>query len=279
MTGKIWDTPTLEQHLIQAGEKLSDDLRDRIIAQGKAIVPALLDVLNNEPLQMEDAPGEGRAAIHAVDLLREMNATEAIQPMVLWMQEIDSLCYLHGRLLQALISFGEEALQPVLAAYDETTEHEERRSLCSILSESPVKKDTIYEILLHQLEENVEWGTICLDRYGDTRALSHLQQALDEYEVITDANHQLADQAVIELCAAIKGMGGQLTPSQQHKWDQVRAHGDVFKRRLEALVSLKSADEELTQPQKKPGRNDPCWCGSGKKYKKCHLDADRAASN
>ena len=24
----------------------------------------------------------------------------------------------------------------------------------------------------------------------------------------------------------------------------------------------------------KPGRNDPCWCGSGKKYKKCHLATD-----
>ena len=23
-----------------------------------------------------------------------------------------------------------------------------------------------------------------------------------------------------------------------------------------------------------PGRNDPCWCNSGKKYKKCHLDSD-----
>jgi preprotein translocase subunit SecA len=22
--------------------------------------------------------------------------------------------------------------------------------------------------------------------------------------------------------------------------------------------------------KRKPGRNDPCWCGSGKKYKKCH---------
>lgn len=22
------------------------------------------------------------------------------------------------------------------------------------------------------------------------------------------------------------------------------------------------------------GRNDVCWCGSGKKYKRCHLDAD-----
>jgi methionyl aminopeptidase len=24
----------------------------------------------------------------------------------------------------------------------------------------------------------------------------------------------------------------------------------------------------------RPGRNDPCWCGSGQKYKRCHLDAD-----
>ena len=25
---------------------------------------------------------------------------------------------------------------------------------------------------------------------------------------------------------------------------------------------------------KKIGRNDPCWCGSGKKYKDCHLALD-----
>jgi len=25
-------------------------------------------------------------------------------------------------------------------------------------------------------------------------------------------------------------------------------------------------------------RNDPCWCGSGKKYKKCHLDIDNQSS-
>jgi hypothetical protein len=27
----------------------------------------------------------------------------------------------------------------------------------------------------------------------------------------------------------------------------------------------------------KPGRNDPCPCGSGKKYKRCCLDKDEAA--
>src|SRR5687768_361903 len=29
----------------------------------------------------------------------------------------------------------------------------------------------------------------------------------------------------------------------------------------------------------KIGRNDPCHCGSGKKYKKCHLAADEASEH
>ena len=28
---------------------------------------------------------------------------------------------------------------------------------------------------------------------------------------------------------------------------------------------------------KKPGRNEPCYCGSGEKYKKCHMAEDKAA--
>ncbi len=31
---------------------------------------------------------------------------------------------------------------------------------------------------------------------------------------------------------------------------------------------------EVVARAARPGRNDPCWCGSGQKYKKCHLDAD-----
>jgi SEC-C motif len=32
--------------------------------------------------------------------------------------------------------------------------------------------------------------------------------------------------------------------------------------------------ERELAPRIRPNRNDPCWCGSGKKYKKCHLAAD-----
>jgi uncharacterized protein YecA (UPF0149 family) len=31
-----------------------------------------------------------------------------------------------------------------------------------------------------------------------------------------------------------------------------------------------------TRKQRKLGRNAPCWCGSGKKYKKCHLNLERS---
>ncbi|MBT8490018.1 MAG: SEC-C domain-containing protein [Deltaproteobacteria bacterium] len=38
---------------------------------------------------------------------------------------------------------------------------------------------------------------------------------------------------------------------------------------LKKLFSSKKAPEN-----NKLGRNDTCWCGSGKKYKRCHLDSD-----
>jgi len=32
--------------------------------------------------------------------------------------------------------------------------------------------------------------------------------------------------------------------------------------------------EEKEEEIPRLGRNDPCWCGSGKKYKRCHLEQD-----
>ena len=46
---------------------------------------------------------------------------------------------------------------------------------------------------------------------------------------------------------------------------------------LKSIGSFFKADEDTTQ-REKVGRNDPCWCGSGKKYKKCHLVEDEKQS-
>lgn len=44
-------------------------------------------------------------------------------------------------------------------------------------------------------------------------------------------------------------------------------------------MSLASWFRNLVSPRPQPaqaelGRNEACWCGSGKKYKKCHLKSD-----
>lgn len=41
-------------------------------------------------------------------------------------------------------------------------------------------------------------------------------------------------------------------------------------------AAVPAAPKPKVRPEKLPGRNDPCWCGTGKKYKKCHMSADYA---
>ena len=40
-----------------------------------------------------------------------------------------------------------------------------------------------------------------------------------------------------------------------------------------------STNRTVVNKKKKPGPNDPCWCGSGKKYKKCHKPIDEGYQN
>jgi preprotein translocase subunit SecA len=39
---------------------------------------------------------------------------------------------------------------------------------------------------------------------------------------------------------------------------------------LEAPQEAIAGKQQPIRVEKKPGRNDPCPCGSGKKYKQCH---------
>ena len=80
-------------------------------------------------------------------------------------------------------------------------------------------------------------------------------------------NHLLANQALIELRAAIEGLGGALTPEQEVKY----AVALEVRMRLRELTGARA---EPISRRERPGRNDPCWCGSSKKYKRCHLDDD-----
>ena len=51
---------------------------------------------------------------------------------------------------------------------------------------------------------------------------------------------------------------------------------DIYALCCEGFESERPPDVPYVREEPKIGRNDPCWCGSGKKYKKCHLADDEA---
>lgn len=62
-------------------------------------------------------------------------------------------------------------------------------------------------------------------------------------------------------------------PKHEHKHIQFASAGAVNPFNQEPTQRPSSAPINLgatAGKEKKPGRNEPCWCGSGKKYKKCH---------
>ncbi len=67
--------------------------------------------------------------------------------------------------------------------------------------------------------------------------------------------------------------------NQEHKHIQLSSAGAVSAFGKESQQQTTDSRQQFANNQdytinrnqtKKPGRNEPCWCGSGKKYKKCH---------
>jgi tetratricopeptide (TPR) repeat protein len=58
--------------------------------------------------------------------------------------------------------------------------------------------------------------------------------------------------------------------------EQANAEASRTRRRPPAPPTLVApARPVAVRAAAKLGRNEPCWCGSGRKYKRCHLDVDR----
>ncbi len=74
---------------------------------------------------------------------------------------------------------------------------------------------------------------------------------------------QMAQQAV-EVKPEISAV--EVAAAQERSATHDSAAADPF---LSAMQGLQK--QGLTNPHRKLGRNDPCYCGSGKKYKKCHF--------
>ena len=107
-------------------------------------------------------------------------------------------------------------------------------------------------------EQLVEAGVSLVDR--DTYPLAY-----GKGQPASARQFKLLTEALSLVCRRVDN-GGQV---QEGTTDEKDSTGRLVK--VTFPVSRETRSPEAPIRQARPGRNDPCWCGSGKKYKNCHM--------
>ena len=83
------------------------------------------------------------------------------------------------------------------------------------------------------------------------------------FRVVEDTYRQFASRAIFQVQPAV------VQTPQRHR--QMREY------RPEHSMSggERPTQQTVRRNNQRPGRNKPCWCGSGKKYKHCHMREDQ----
>ena len=269
----------LIRQLRQTDETLPERLRNDLLAVGSSIVPALIQIVDTN---LEDPDMDAWAAIYATQLLGELRDVRAIPVLLDCLEESEMWEGLNEDARHALKRFGDVVIEPCIERYRSVQNEELRDGVAGILQRVGRKEERIYEILLETLHRTPELGAIYLAEYGDSRALPSLLAKFDELPPI-ETDNPFANQVFIELEAAIKDLGGHLNKAQLEKLERSDKPRQRFAEKMGAVFPQISSPAATSGPvanepvrkKHKLGRNDPCWCGSGKKYKRCHLPLER----
>ena len=247
-----------------AGERIPEELRGRAMAVGERAVPPLIELATDEGLRLEAEGPEFFAPLHAVGLLGELRAAEAVQPLMPLFEWDDD--FVDIPLSEALGKIGAPALGPVLALFEDESVGVWTRARAALALEeigrrNPELRDRVVAKLVEYLgpehHQASDEGTLT------GFIVSHLTtlKAVEAAPAIREAFEQRrVDQWVIDAPYVQRELGPE---------------ADLGTVGVEGFRGT-SVAAEPARGTKKVGRNDPCPCGSGKKYKKCCLDADEA---
>ena len=250
------------------GAKLSTKLRDEILALGTDASPSLIALLEDEESWNEKSPGKGWPPIHAVELLADLKAIEAIVPMLHAVVDTDWSDILHDRIIQRLPEFGPDVFEPVMALLGETADPESRRSLCVIAAKLGVRGPELFDILRAEFVEDETFGSMLFHDYGDPAALPDVLEAIEHFEPNFESLSVASD--LTELVETYEHLGGVLPDRLRERNDGWFAKWQLRRDRLAGSLVHGAAPQRRAQ---KVGRNDPCPCGSGKKFKKCCIES------
>jgi tetratricopeptide (TPR) repeat protein len=175
------------------------------------------------------------------------------------------------------------------AGIDDSAYHEQRMHYIRELLEQFPKEDADRQVIFRNAEGEALWY---LGRYDKAETVyrrmvarfpdkgwAHIFWA-SRYWFPSDSPPPDYERAEALLQRALE------RPQLEDREDVLERLADVYeswgkkRERAQTLARLQrerrgGRSAKAVPPLEKPGRNDPCWCGSGKKYKHCHLRSDR----
>src|SRR4051794_26593069 len=269
------DTGDLSQllgQLRQAGQKPGRTLLDRVKAHGQATVRPLIEMAVDEKLHNADSDSpEVWAPVHATQLLGELGAPEAIEPLLPLFDWVDD-DYLAETLPEAFGGIGAPAVAPLRALLFDRGKNVWARaraaeSLGKIGQGHPETRSDVVSALVacldpveSQVPEDELLNGVVISELLDLRAVEAapaIRQAFKQNRV---------DTSIVDLNNALEDLG--LPP--EHSVGAGRPAVIGPRAATDARGLAIAAPRPSAQVARKVGRNEPCPCGSGKKYKKCH---------
>lgn len=204
------------------------------------------------------------ATIHAVRILGVMQAKQAIVPILKRMQLEDGKNdFFYEELDDFFSNIGIASIEPIKNHL--FTEDGDKLSLFGSLDKMiekyPETKESIEEILVSYLQTtqddhaNLAFGISSLIDCSGAKHIDLIRETFRTKDVDTMMRGDIED---IEIELGLRETRD--TPSR-NMFDMFNFGGD------------KIADNTPQIANAKIGRNDPCPCGSGKKYKKCCMDS------
>jgi hypothetical protein len=272
------------QQMYEIGvEAMDRALVDRILARAADSVPLLLGVLNaygEELLRDQDDP----LVVRALALLGEIGGPAALPVLLKFVTLSDEtlagaarwacqrLCFQHPaealRIMRQMTADGEALDLAGLA-----------QQIC-MMPEVPGRAEALTGIA-DRVQDFPTEGAELVVLSVITSALV-MQGANSELAVTLEKRYAaaLSREARAELKRIRAEFAG--TPAYVADEDELTVHELC----CEAFEAPDDAEDDAEAEQSglatvvlskpKPGRNAPCWCGSGKKYKTCHLERDQS---
>ena len=232
-------------------------------------IPELIRMAIDEELNWADSDSlEVWAPVHAWRTLGQLRAEEAIEPLMSLFHELEEIDLLGEELPIVYGMIGVKAI-PALARYIADSSHgiyprlNAAQSLERIGSTIPAAREECVSILTHQLdlftEQTLDFNALLIANLINLKAvesISHIRRAFEEGYVEYVVCGDIED---VEIELGLRSH--RSTPAN---------YPTLADRFFPDLKAVNSRQE--TRKKNKVGRNEPCPCGSGKKYKKCCLN-------